>query len=116
MIIWIIFIGFIILGFADLTLRKKHHIPKNQKFMDQYISRTHLLVEIWLCAMFLLVVTLRNLSGIQLYVVLFIFFALVFAIRTFLDYIFRKDTKRHYISLTYTFVGLFCATFILFFG
>lgn len=116
MIIWIIFIGFIILGIADLTLRKKYSIQKNEKFMDQYISRTHFIVELWLCGMFLLIATLRGLYGIQLYVVLFIFFALVFAIRTFLDYAFRKETKRHYISMTYTFVGLLCAVFILFLG
>ena len=108
---WIILIGFIILGIADLTLRKKHQIPKNEKFMDQYISRTHFLVELWLCAMFLVIATLRSLYGIQLYVVLFIFFALVFAIRAFLDYAFRKETKRHYISLTLNesvFVAYFC--------
>lgn len=116
MFIWIIFVGFIIIGIADLSLRKKHQIPKNEKFMDQYINRTHFLVELWLCAMFLFLATLRSLSGIQLYVVLFVFFALVFAIRTFLDYVFRKETKRHYISLAYTFVGLLCAVFILFFG
>jgi hypothetical protein len=116
LIIWIIFVGFIILGIADLTLRKKYQIPKNEKFMDQYISRAHFLVELWLCAMFLFIVTVRSLYGIQLYVVLFVFFALVFAIRSLLDYAFRKETKRHYISLTYTIVGLLCAAFILFFG
>ena len=116
MFIWIIFLMFIVIGVADLSLRKKYKIPKNEKFMDQYINRSHFLVEIWLCAMFLLIATLRGLYGIQLYVVLFVFFALVFSVRAFLDYLFRKETKRHYISLAYTVVGLVCAILVLFFG
>ena len=116
MFIWIILISFIIIGILDVSLRKRLNIPKNERFMDQYVGRKHFIIELWLCIMFLVLVTVRQLSGIQLYVVLFLFIALVFAIRSLAEYVFRKQEKRHYISLIYTFVSLICSIMILFFG
>lgn len=112
----IILVGFIIIGIADLVLRKKFNIEKNDKFMDQYINRTHFIVEIWLYAMFLFLISLKGTVGIQLYFLLFIFFALVNSIRALLDYVFRRKTKRHIISLVYTAVGIIAAILILLFG
>lgn len=116
MFLVIILVGFIVLGIADLILRKKYGIEKNEKFMDQYISRSHFIVEIWMYVMFLFLVSIKDLVGIHLYFLLFIFFALVFSIRTMLDYVFRRETKRHIISLAYTVVGLVAAILILLFG
>lgn len=116
MFILIILVGFIALGIADMWLRKKYEIERNEKFMDQYINRTHFIVELWLVVMFLVFATLRGLQGIQLYFVLFMFFALIFAIRALLEYVFKKSSKRYIISLMYTFVGLIVAILILLFG
>lgn len=116
MLLIIIFIGFVLLGVLDLTLRKKFNIEKNEKFMDQYINRKHFIFEIWLCAMFLLLVSIKGIVGIPLYVLLFIFFSLVFAIRALLEYIFKKESKRHIISIAYTFVGVVTSIFIILFG
>lgn len=116
MLLVIILVGFIIIGIADLVLRKKYNIEKNEKFMDQYINRTHFIVEIWLYAMFLFLISLKGTVGIPLYFLLFIFFALVSSIRAMLDFVFRRETKRHIISLVYTAVGVIAAILILFFG
>ena len=112
----IILIGFIILGIVDLKLRKKYGIEKNEKFMDQYINRTHFIVEIWMYAMFLFLISVKDIVGIPLYFLLFIFFALIFSIRAMLEYVFRRETKRYIISLAYTAVGFVSAFLILFFG
>lgn len=114
--LFIILVGFIVLGIADLKIRKKYNIQKNEKFIDQYVSRTHFIVEIWLYGMFLFLITLKDIVGIQLYFLLFIFFALIFSIRAMLDYVFRRETKRHIIALVYTAVGFVTAFLILFFG
>ena len=116
MFLFIILVGFIILGIADLKLRKKYGIKKNEKFMDQYINRAHLIVEIWMYAMFFILISVKNIVGIPFYFLLFIFFALVFAIRALLDYVFRREMKRYIISLMYTAVAFIAAFLILFFG
>ena len=116
MFLVIIIIGFIILGIADLKLRKKYGIEKNEKFMDQYLNRAHFLVEIWLYAMFFFLISVKGIVGIPFYFLLFIFFALIFSIRALLEYVFRRKTKRYIISLTYTAVGIVAAFLILFFG
>ena len=116
MFLAIILVGFIILGIADLKIRKKYDIQKNEKFMDQYINRTHFIFEIWLYGMFFFLISLKDIVGIPLYFLLFIFFALIFSIRAMLDYVFRRETKRHIIALVYTAVGVVTAFLILFFG
>ena len=109
-------VGFIILGIADVRLRSKYNIERNERFLDQYVNIKHFIFELWLIVMALFVMMGRGIEGKQFYVVLFIFFALVFAIRALFDYMFRKASKRHIISLMYTFVFLFVALFILLFG
>ncbi len=116
MFIAIILVGFVILGIADLKLRKKYGIEKNERFMDQYINRTHFIVEIWLYGMLLLLVTLKGVVGIPLYFMLLIFFALIYSIRAFLEFVFKRETKRHIVSLMYTATGIVAAFLILFFG
>ena len=116
MYVVIILIGFIGLGIVDMMLRKKYQIERNEKFMDQYISKKHFIVELWLVVMFLVFATLKGLAGIPLYVVLFLFFSVVFSIRTLLDYMYRKQSKRHITSFMYTCVGLIVAVLILLFG
>ena len=116
MLLIIIFVGFFLLGIADLTLRKRYNIQKNEKFMDQYISRKHFIFEMFICVLFLFIVSVRGITGVPLYVILFIFIAMVFAIRAFLEYVFKRESKKYIISLTYTFIGLIGALFILFLG
>ena len=116
MFLVIIIVGFIILGIADLKLRKKYRIEKNEKFMDQYINRTHFIVELWMYAMFLLLISVKEIVGIPFYFLLFMFFALVFSIRAMLDFVFRRKTKRHIIALAYTAIGFVAAFLILLFG
>ena len=84
--------------------------------MDQYINRAHFIVEIWMYAMFLFLISVKEIVGIPLYFLLFIFFALIFSIRAMLEFLFRRETRRHIISLTYTAVGFVAAFLILFFG
>ena len=116
MFLVIILVGFVIIGIADLKLRKKYNIEKNEKFMDQYINRTHFIVEIWLYALLLFLITVKGLVGIPLYFMLFIFFAFICSIRAFLEFVFRRETKRHIISIAYTAIGFIAAFLILFFG
>ena len=53
MLIAIIIVGFIAVGMIDLQLRKKYNIEKNMKFMDQYVGVWHLILEVFLCLLFL---------------------------------------------------------------
>lgn len=116
MFITIILICFILLGILDVVLRKRLNIERNERFMDQYIGRKHLIFELWLVVMFLVFATVKGLTGIPLYVILFLFFAMVFSIRALLEYVFKKQSKRHIISIMYTVVGLIAAILILLFG
>ena len=116
MIITIVFVSFILLGILDVILRKRFNIERNERFMDQYVGRKHFIFELWLIVMFLVFATLKGLEGVPRYVILFLFFAMVFAIRTLLEYVFKKQSKRHIVSLMYTGMGLIAAIFILFFG
>ncbi len=106
MLIAVVIAGFFIAGMIDLKLRKKYNIEKNIKFMDQYVGKWHLLLEVLLCLLFLAFVTMYAFDQKTTSILLFIFIMVLFVIRGLLEYLFRKAKKRHVISFTY--VGL-CA-------
>ena len=107
--------GFIATGVLDLFLRKKFNIQKNERFMDQFVNKKHFLFEIFLYAMFLASVSMRGMEGKYLYIMLFLFFAVVFAIRALLEYMFRKKERKFLIAMAYLAVCFLCALCILLF-
>lgn len=115
MIVIVFIVGFIIAGIADLKLRKKYNISKNEKFMDQYINKKHFLFEIFLSMLFVANIAMRGYSGKYLYFMLFLFFAFIFSVRMILEYIFIKQERRFIVSLAYTIVCIACAATILLF-
>ncbi|WP_342472561.1 DUF4181 domain-containing protein [Metasolibacillus sp. FSL H7-0170] len=115
MIITVLIVGFLLAGLLDLKLRKKFNIKKNEKFMDQYVHKAHFVLEMLLCAFFIANIAMQGFSGKYLYFLLFLFFALVFAIRVALEYIFMKEQRKYIISIAYVVVCLACATTILLF-
>lgn len=106
MLIAVVIVGFFIAGMIDLKLRKKYNIEKNSRFMDQYVGKWHVLLEVLLCLLFLAFVTKYVFDQKTTSILLFFFITVLFVIRGLLEYLFRKDKKRHIISFTY--VGL-CA-------
>ncbi|WP_042473618.1 DUF4181 domain-containing protein [Bacillus ndiopicus] len=115
MIIIVFIAGFVIAGILDLRLRKKFNVKKNEKFMDQYVNKAHLVFEILLSAFFIVNIAVKGFSGKYLYFLLFLFFALVFAIRVALEYIFMKEQRKFIIALAYMVVCLACAITIILF-
>ncbi|WP_332651265.1 DUF4181 domain-containing protein [Lysinibacillus sp. 54212] len=115
MLITIIIGAFIAAGVLDLMIRKKFNIERNQKFMDQFINRKHMLFEIAAYFVFLMVISSGVYAGKQQYILLFLFFAVIYVIRTFLEYVFLKEKKRYIITITYVFICLICSAGILLF-
>ncbi|MEO4052912.1 DUF4181 domain-containing protein [Solibacillus sp. CAU 1738] len=113
MIVSIIFASFIAAGIMDLTLRKKLNIEKNEKFMDQYISKKHFIFEIVLIVLFLTGISTNGYSGKYLYMLLFLFFSVLFVIRAAVEFIFLRDKRKHIISFAYTMICLLCALAIV---
>jgi len=96
-------------GLLDLNLRKKYNIPKNEKFMDQYVGIWHFALEIFLCFMFLSFVTINVFEQKTLYSVLFAFIMVLFLVRGLLEFWFRKEKRRHIISFTYVVLCAICS-------
>lgn len=115
MFISILIGAFIAAGVLDLILRKFYNIERNQKFSDQFINRKHMIFEIVACIVFLMVLSTGVYVEKQLYVLLFLFFAVIYMIRTFLEYVFLKEKKRYIIAFTYVIICLICSVAILLF-
>ena len=108
MLIAIVIIGFIAVGMIDLNLRKKFNIEKNIKFMDQYVGVWHLVLEIFLCLLFLWYMTGNAFNEGTIYSLLIAFIMVLFALRGLFEFLLKREKRRHIISFTY--VGL-CAFF-----
>lgn len=113
MIALIIILSFFIAGILDLNLRKKLNIEKNSKFMDQYLNKTHFFFEVIFSLIFLTVITTNGFSGKYMYILLFLFFSVLFVLRSAVEYIFLREKRKHIISFVYTFISLLCALAIL---
>ncbi|MFS0874926.1 DUF4181 domain-containing protein [Solibacillus isronensis] len=109
MLIVVVIIAFFGAGLLDLNLRKKYNIPKNEKFMDQYVGIWHFVLEVLLCLMFLSYVTINQFDEKTLYSVLFAFIMILFIIRGLLEFLFRKEKRRHIISFTYVVLCAICS-------
>ena len=90
----------------DLYLRKKFNIEKNEKFLDQFLSKGHMVFEILLCIVFLTTISVNAITGKQLYILLFLFFATLYAIRALLERLLQRDKKKYIISLAYVTICL----------
>ena len=99
----------------DLYLRKKFNIEKNEKFLDQFLNKGHMVFEIVLGIVFLLMVSVNAITGKQLYILLFLFFAALYAIRAILERLFQREKKKYIISLMYVMICIIVITGILFF-
>ena len=110
MLIIIVIIGLVIVGMFDLKLREKYNIEKNVKFMDQYIGFRHLLLEVFLCLLFLWYVTGNAFDKGTTIALLFGFIALLFTIRGLFEFSLKREKRRHMISFMY--VGV-CATLFI---
>ena len=85
----------------DLVLRKKFNIKKNEKFSDQFLSKGHMLFEIVLCVVFLTTISANAITGKQLYILLLLFFAALYAIRALFERLLQREKKKYIISLAY---------------
>lgn len=115
MIISVLIGAFIVAGVLDLMLRNSFKIERNQKFSDQFINRKHMIFEIVSYILLLIVVSSGVYVEKQLYVILFLFFAVVYVIRTLLEYVFLKEKKRYIITLMYVCISIICSICILLF-
>lgn len=113
MLISIIIGGFLAAGLIDLSLRKKFNIEKNQKFLDQYFNKSHLVIEVLACILFMTAVTGNGYTGKSLYILLFLFFAVIFVSRGAVEFIFLRSKRKHLISFSYMVICLFVSLFLL---
>lgn len=115
MLIFIVIVALFAAGMLDLKLRKKFNIEKNQKFMDQYVGIWHLFLEVFLCFMFLSFVTVNVFDQKTIYALLMAFIMVLFMIRGFLEFLFRRELRRHIISFTYVALCAVCSVAIALF-
>ena len=115
MVIPILIGGFIAAGVLDMMLRKKYTIEKNEKFMDQYLNKAHLVLEVLACAVFMSAISINGYTGVTLYVLLFLFCAVIFVFRGAAEFIFMRPKRKHLISFTYTTICLLCSACIFLF-
>ncbi|ATP39717.1 hypothetical protein CSE16_06430 [Solibacillus sp. R5-41] len=115
MLIAILVIGFIAVGVIDLKLRKKFNIPKNEKFLDQYVGIWHFTLEAFLCVLFMMFMTVNLFEQKAIYVLLFAFIMFLFTLRGLLEYVFKRKNRRHILSFTYAVLcGVFSGAVALF--
>lgn len=108
MSIVIIIIGIIAVGLIDLKLRKKFSIAKNEKFLDQYAGIWHFVIEAILCVLFLMFITANIFEQQVIFVLLFSFIMILFALRGLLEFLTNRNKRRHILSFTY---ALLCGVF-----
>lgn len=110
----IILVAFISAGLIDLQIRKKFNIARNEKFMDQYVNRTHFFLEALACVIFMTYISGNGVTGTSLYAQLFLFLAFFFASRALAEVIFLREKRKHLMSIGYTAVCLLCSACFLF--
>ena len=93
--------AFVAATILDLVLCKKFNIEENEKFSDQFLSKGHMLFEILLCIVFLTTISANAIIGKQLYILLFLFFAILYAIRALFERLLQREKKKYIISLAY---------------
>ena len=101
MLVSVLIGAFAAAAILDLVLRKKFNIEKNEKFSDQFLSKGHMLFEILLCIVFLTTISANTIIGKQLYILLFLFFATLYAIRALLERLLQREKRKYIISLAY---------------
>ena len=101
MLVFVLVGAFAAATILDLYLRKKFNIEKNEKFSDQFLSKGHMLFEILLCIVFLTTISANAIIGKQLYILLFLFFAILYAIRALFERLLQREKKKYIISLAY---------------
>ena len=101
MLVFVLVGAFAVATFLDLFLRKKFNIEKNQKFSDQFLSKGHMIFEILLCVWFLTTISINAVTGKQLYILVFLFFAGLYAIRALFERLLQREKKKYIISLSY---------------
>ncbi|MEG0471713.1 MAG: DUF4181 domain-containing protein [Solibacillus sp.] len=108
MLIVMIIFGLISVGVIDLKLRTKFNVPKNEKFLDQYVTIWHFFLEAFMCVLFMMYVTANIVEQKAIYTLLLAFIMFLFIVRGSLEYLFRKNYRRHIISFTY---AVLCGVF-----
>ncbi|WP_431029953.1 DUF4181 domain-containing protein [Lysinibacillus sp. LZ02] len=105
--------AFIAAGILDLLLRKKFSIETNKKFSDQFLNKGHMVFEILIGVAFLMFISTSGVVGKQLYILLFLFFAMLYAVRALLERLLQREKKKYIISLMYVTICLVCSVGIL---
>ena len=72
-------------------------------------------VHILLCIVFLTTISANAITGKQLYILLFLFFATLYAIRALLERLFQREKKKYIISLAYVTICMIVVIGILIF-
>ena len=101
MLVSVLIGAFVAAAILDLVLRKKFNIAKNEKFSDQFLSKGHMLFELLLCVVFFTTISANTITGKQLYILLFLFFAALYAIRALFERLLQREKRKYIISLTY---------------
>ena len=101
MLVFVLVGAFAAATMLDLVLRKKFNIEKNEKFSDQFLSKGHMMFELLLCIVFLTTISANAITGKQLYILLFLFFATLYAVRALLERLLEREKKKYIISLAY---------------
>lgn len=104
------FIAAIIL---EIVIRKRITIAKNETYKDQYINKKHMVFEFFWLILYLMILSNVTFNEKTLYAFLFLFVAIMFLIRAFLDFVFRNDQNRHYLSAMYVVICLIGAALAL---
>ncbi|WP_083998394.1 DUF4181 domain-containing protein [Caryophanon tenue] len=112
----IILVGaFLAAVILEVMIRKRITVAKNERYQDQYINKKHMFAEILLLVMYLTILSSATFNEKTLYAFLFLFLAIMFIIRAFLDFVYRNAHNRHYISAMYVVICLVGAAFALVF-
>lgn len=97
----------------EIMIRKRVVVAKNEAYKDQYVNKKHMVFEFLLMVMYLFILSVSTFNEKTLYAFLFLFIAIMFLVRAFLDFVFRKAQNRHYISVMYVVVSLVAAAITL---
>ena len=98
---------------CEVVIRQRVNVAKNESYKDQYINKRHMIFEFLLIVMYLMILSTSTFTEKTLYAFLLLFMAIMFLIRAFLDFVFRKAQNRHYITAMYVVICLVASVITL---
>lgn len=105
--------AFIAAVVGEIVIRQRVDVAKNKSYKDQYINKRHMIFEFLLIMMYLMILSTSTFTEKTLYAFLLLFMSVMFLIRAFLDFAFRKAENRHYITAMYVVICLAASVIVL---